>query len=343
MTESFISEIANRIKKAENIFQLDQLKAHYLGKKGVLTEQLKNIVHLAPEEKKITGQLINKTKQEAQVLFQEAYQQLAQKEVDLALAQETIDVSLPARTQNFGSLHPITQTRQHIEDFFIRMGFQIVEGPEIEDDFHNFSALNIPQDHPARAMHDTFYLEPNAEWTQDLLLRTHTSSVQIRTMENQKPPIRVITPGRVYRCDSDLTHTPMFHQLEGLLIDEHCSFSDLKGLLRAFMRDFFGQENLNMRFRPSYFPFTEPSAEVDIQCVRCQGKGCRVCKKTGWLEILGCGMVHPKVLEAVNINSEIYTAYAFGVGMDRLTMLRYNLPDLRMLFENNEYFLEQFS
>jgi phenylalanyl-tRNA synthetase alpha chain len=211
-----------------------------------------------------------------------------------------------------------------------------VEGPEIEDDFHNFEALNIPAHHPARAMHDTFYVE------EGFLLRTHTSSVQIRTMKNQKPPIRVITPGRVYRCDSDLTHTPMFHQVEGLVIDEHSSFADLKGLLLAFMRDFF-ERDLQIRLRPSYFPFTEPSAEADISCVFCTGQDCRVCKNTRWLEVLGCGMVHPKVLEAVGIDSEKYSGFAFGVGLDRLTMLRYEIPDLRMLFENDERFLEQFA
>lgn len=329
------------IAQAPNLATLEQIKSHYLGKKGLFTEQLKQLGQLAEHLRPEAGEAINRAKK---ILLQ----QLAEKQkileaiaIEIELAKEQIDISLPGRGVLPGGFHPVTQTRHRIESFFLRVGFESVEGPEIEDDFHNFEALNIAKNHPARAAHDTFYLEPNTAWLSSLLLRTHTSSVQIRTMKKRQPPIRVITPGRVYRCDSDLTHTPMFHQVEGLVIDESSNFADLKGLLLAFMCDFFGQK-LAMRFRSSYFPFTEPSAEVDIQCVRCQGKGCRICKMTGWLEVLGCGMVHPQVLHAVGIDSERYTGYAFGMGMDRLTMLRYELPDLRMLFENDVRLLEQF-
>lgn len=329
------------IEQAENLLALEQIKTHYLGKKGLLTEQLKQLGQLAPDLRPKAGEAINTAKQRLLDAILQKQQALQAAQIDAELAKEMIDVSLPGRGASQGCFHPVTQTRHRVEAFFLRAGFESVEGPEIEDDFHNFEALNIAKNHPARAAHDTFYLEPNAAWLSSLLLRTHTSSVQIRTMKKKQPPIRVITPGRVYRCDSDLTHTPMFHQVEGLVIDESSSFADLKGLLLAFMCDFF-QQKLAMRFRASYFPFTEPSAEVDIQCVRCQGQGCRICKQTGWLEVLGCGMVHPNVLEAVGIDSERYTGYAFGMGMDRLTMLRYQLPDLRMLFENDQRFLEQF-
>jgi len=251
------------------------------------------------------------------------------------LAGETIDVTLPGRGQRPGGYHPLSRTLARIEALFARIGFAVAEGPEVEDDFRNFEALNIPPHHPARAMHDTFYFDAHT------LLRTHTSPVQIRVMERQAPPVRVIAPGRVYRCDSDLTHSPMFHQVEGLLVDEDVSFADLKGVLDDFLRNFF-ERDLGVRFRPSYFPFTEPSAEVDIQCVICGGAGCRVCKHSGWLEILGCGMVHPAVFEKVGIDSERYTGYAFGMGVERLTMLRYGVNDLRLFFENDLRFLGQF-
>jgi phenylalanyl-tRNA synthetase alpha chain len=233
-------------------------------------------------------------------------------------------------------LHPVTRTLARIEELFAQAGFEVAEGPEIETDYYNFEALNIPESHPARAMHDTFYIEGN------LLLRTHTSPVQIRVMRERKPPLRVIAPGRVYRCDSDLTHTPMFHQVEGFMVDEHVTFANLKGMLNDFLHRFFEREDLKVRFRPSYFPFTEPSAEVDIQCVMCGGAGCRVCKQSGWLEVLGCGMVHPKVFEHVNIDSERYTGFAFGMGCERLAMLRYGVNDLRLFFENDLRFLKQF-
>jgi phenylalanyl-tRNA synthetase alpha chain len=339
---TLIKEAQTAIEKVQTLSEYEQVKAHFLGKKGVLTEQLKSLGSLSPEERPKAGQVINQAKAAIQELLDSKLQSLQSQAVQQELQKDTVDISLPGRRQNLGSLHPVTQTRQRIEAFFVRAGFDIVEGPEIEDDWHNFEALNIPSHHPARAMHDTFYVEADeGAKALPLLLRTHTSSVQIRTMKNRQPPIRVITPGRVYRCDSDLTHTPMFHQVEGLVVDERSSFADLKGLLLAFMRDFFEKE-VEIRLRPSYFPFTEPSAEVDVSCAQCEGKGCRICKNTGWLEVLGCGMVHPNVLEAVGIDSEKYTGFAFGMGMDRLTMLRYQIPDLRMMFENDERFLEQF-
>jgi phenylalanyl-tRNA synthetase alpha chain len=255
--------------------------------------------------------------------------------VDARLVSEAIDVTLPGRGQRPGGYHPISRTLTRIEALFARIGFTVAEGPEVEDDFRNFEALNIPPHHPARAMHDTFYFDAHT------LLRTHTSPVQIRVMEQQAPPVRIIAPGRVYRCDSDITHSPMFHQVEGLLVDEDVSFADLKGVLDDFLRHFF-ERDLAVRFRPSYFPFTEPSAEVDIQCVICGGDGCRVCKHSGWLEVLGCGMVHPAVFEKVGIDSERYTGYAFGMGVERLSMLRYGVNDLRLFFDNDLRFLRQF-
>jgi len=252
------------------------------------------------------------------------------------LASEHIDVTLPGRGRRPGGLHPVTRTMERIDSWFANAGFIVKEGPEIEDDYHNFEALNIPDHHPARAMHDTFYFDAH------LLLRTHTSPVQIRVMEHTPPPIKIIAPGRVYRCDSDLTHTPMFHQVEGLLVDEEVSFADLKGVLYDFLQSFF-ERDLRLRFRPSYFPFTEPSAEVDIECVMCNGKGCRVCGNTGWLEVLGCGMVHPEVFRHVGIDTERYTGYAFGMGVERLTMLRYGVNDIRLFFENDLRFLGQFA
>ena len=261
--------------------------------------------------------------------------QLKEQELQQKLIAEQIDVTLPGRGQHVGSVHPVTQVRLRVNDYFSRLGFDIIDGPEIETEFYNFEALNIPSHHPARAMHDTFYFGDGR------LLRTHTSPVQIRTMEKRTPPLRLIAPGRVYRCDSDVTHTPMFHQVEGLFIDKNATLAGLKGLLHDFFAQFFGRE-LAIRFRPSYFPFTEPSAEVDIECTQCSGKGCRSCKYTGWLEVLGCGMVHPNVLKAVNISPEDYQGWAFGMGIDRLAMLYYGIDDLRMMFENDLTFLKQF-
>ena len=323
------------IAAATDSAALEQLRVDFLGKKGRVTELLKGLGKLSAEERPAAGALINVAKQELQDLIAERKAVLEEAAVAEKLARETLDVTLPGRGQSTGGIHPVTRTIERMEDFFGAVGFEVVEGPEIEDDYHNFEALNIPAHHPARAMHDTFYVDPTT------VLRTHTSPVQVRVMENNKPPLRVICPGRVYRCDSDLTHTPMFHQVEGLLVDERSSFADLKGLIEDFLRVFF-EKDLAVRFRPSYFPFTEPSAEVDIQCVNCGGAGCRVCSQTGWLEVMGCGMVHPTVLEASGIDSERYTGFAFGMGVERLAMLRYGVNDLRLFFENDLRFLEQF-
>jgi phenylalanyl-tRNA synthetase alpha chain len=320
---------------AENGPTLEQLRVDYLGKKGQITSLLKNLGNLPVEDRPQFGALINVVKQELQELISARKIALDATAVKAKLEQETIDVTLPGRGQTTGGVHPVTRTIERMEDFFAAIGFDVVEGPEIEDDYHNFEALNIPAHHPARAMHDTFYVDKHT------VLRTHTSPVQVRVMESQEPPLRIICPGRVYRCDSDLTHSPMFHQVEGLLIDEHSSFTDLKGLIEDFLRVFFERE-LAVRFRPSYFPFTEPSAEVDIQCVNCGGQGCRVCSQTGWIEVMGCGMVHPKVFEFSGIDTEKYSGFAFGMGVERLAMLRYGVNDLRLFFDNDLRFLEQF-
>lgn len=324
------------IQAATDLIALDHIRVRVLGKKGELTEYLKSLGNLSAEERPKLGQAVNTAKQEIQTLIQAQETTLRAAELAAKLAKESIDVTLPGRGQTVGNLHPVTRTRERIEQFFKNVGFTVSEGPEIENDHYNFEALNIPSHHPARAMHDTFYFPDG------LLLRTHTSPVQVRVMEQTQPPIKVIAPGRVYRCDSDLTHTPMFHQMEGLLIDEQANFAELKGLLSDFLQHFFERPDLPTRFRAAYFPFTEPSAEVDIQCVMCTGNGCRVCGQTGWLEVLGCGIVHPNVLKAANIDSERYQGYAFGMGLDRLTMLRYGIPDLRMMFENDLRFLRQF-
>jgi phenylalanyl-tRNA synthetase alpha chain len=323
------------IADASDLNTLDNLRVHYLGKKGELTALLKSLGQLPEAERPLAGAKINEAKQSFQALLEQRKQALEQAAINQKLASEAIDITLPGRRQEMGSLHPVTRTIQRIRDFFVKAGFDVVEGPEIEDDYHNFEALNIPAHHPARAMHDTFYIDEKH------VLRTHTSPVQVRVMENQPPPIRIICPGRVYRCDSDLTHTPMFHQVEGLLIDENVSFPDLKGLVDGFLKVFF-ETGLPVRFRPSYFPFTEPSAEVDIQCTNCAGKGCRICKNTGWLEVMGCGMVHPRVLTLSGIDTEKYSGFAFGMGVERLAMLRYGVTDLRLFFENDLRFLEQF-
>jgi len=328
-------EAKDAIAGAGDNATLEQLRVDFLGKKGQITALLKGLGKLSAEERPKAGAQINVIKQELQGLIGERKAALESAAVDAKLAAETIDVTLPGRGQSTGGIHPVTRTIERIEDFFSSIGFEVVEGPEIEDDYHNFEALNIPAHHPARAMHDTFYIDETT------VLRTHTSPVQVRVMESQRPPLRVICPGRVYRCDSDLTHTPMFHQVEGLLIDENSSFADLKGLVEDFLKAFFERE-LQVRFRPSYFPFTEPSAEVDIQCVNCGGDGCRVCSQTGWLEIMGCGMVHPRVFEYSNIDTEKYSGFAFGMGVERLAMLRYGVNDLRLYFDNDLRFLEQF-
>jgi phenylalanyl-tRNA synthetase alpha chain len=334
--EGLIKQAEQAVAGAETLPELDDVRVSYLGKNGQLTAQLKKLGSLPPEEKPKAGQAINKAKQSLQKAIEQRKSELEAEALATRLAEEKIDVTLPGRGLERGGLHPVTRTLDRIERLFAHAGFDVEEGPEIEDDYHNFEALNIPEHHPARAMHDTFYFDAH------LLLRTHTSPVQIRTMENAGPPLKIIAPGRVYRCDSDLTHTPMFHQVEGLLVDENVSFADLKGVLYDFLRSFF-ERDLELRFRPSYFPFTEPSAEVDIECVMCGGEGCRVCSHTGWLEVLGCGMVHPEVFRHVGIDSEKYTGYAFGMGVERLTMLRYGVNDLRLFFENDLRFLRQFA
>jgi phenylalanyl-tRNA synthetase alpha chain len=318
-----------------DLASLDEVRVRLLGKKGLLTEQLKGLGVLPAAERPAAGQKINEAKAALQAALEVRRGQLEAAALGAELAKGTIDVTLPGRGQEPGGLHPVTRTRLRIEQIFTQAGLQVVTGPEVEDDFHNFEALNIPANHPARAMHDTFYF-PDGR-----LLRTHTSPVQIRTMLTQKPPLAVIAPGRVYRNDSDMTHTPMFHQVEGLVIGEAVSFANLKSMLHTFVEHFFEQP-LGMRLRPSYFPFTEPSAEVDIECVFCHGSGCRVCKQTGWLEILGCGMIHPNVLAAAGIDSEQWQGYAFGMGIERLAMLRYGVDDLRLFFENDLQFLKQF-
>ncbi len=334
--EDIKAEAAAAIEATADVTSLEELRVSYLGKKGALTGLLKGLGQLSAEERPKAGAEINAVKQLLSEQLNARKESLQNEALSDQLAAEAIDVTLPGRRAEAGALHPITRTIQRMETFFASMGFDVVEGPEIEDDYHNFEALNIPAHHPARAMHDTFYVDDTH------VLRTHTSGVQVRTMETQSPPIRVICPGRVYRCDSDLTHSPMFHQVEGLLIDETSNFGHLKGLLEDFLQAFFERDDLSVRLRPSYFPFTEPSAEVDIQCVKCSGEGCRVCSHTGWIEVLGCGMVNPKVLEMSGIDPDKYRGFAFGMGVERLSMLRYGIGDLRLNFDNDLRFLAQF-
>ena len=331
-----VTEAEQAIATAADLQALDQVRVDFLGKKGRITERMKALGQLSAEERPKAGEAINQAKQAVQQAIEKRREALKNAVLASKLAGEKVDVTLPGRQSPAGSLHPVTRTLQRIEDLFAQMGFSVAEGPEIEDDFHNFEALNIPESHPARAMHDTFYFPDGT------LLRTHTSPVQVRVMQAHKPPLRVIAPGRVYRCDSDLTHTPMFHQIEGLMVDEQVTFTDLKAILIDFLQSFFESDELQVRFRPSYFPFTEPSAEADIQCVMCGGEGCRVCSQTGWLEVLGCGMVHPNVFKHVDIDAETYTGFAFGMGIERLAMLRYGVNDLRLFFENDLRFLKQF-
>ncbi len=330
------NEATAAIASAVDAGALEKLRVDLLGKKGRVTDLLKSLGQLDAADRPKAGAEINALKQLLNGLISERKQFLQESAIREQLAQERLDVTLPGRFEPMGSLHPITRTIERMTDFFARFGFQVVEGPEIEDDYHNFEALNIPAHHPARAMHDTFYIDDTH------VLRTHTSGVQIRTMETREPPIRVICPGRVYRCDSDLTHSPMFHQVEGLLIDDDVSFGELKGIIQDFLHAFFEQDALAVRFRPSYFPFTEPSAEVDIQCVKCAGEGCRVCSGTGWLEVMGCGMVHPRVLEMSGVDTARFQGFAFGMGVERLAMLRYGIGDLRLNFDNDLRFLAQF-
>lgn len=331
LTRQALDDVAASISLAA----LDEVRVRWLGKKGLFTEQLKALGALPPTERPAAGARINEAKQQLQAAIDAAGQRLSAAAVEAELAAGRVDVSLPGRGEARGAVHPVTRARLRIETLFRNSGFEVASGPEIEDDFHNFEALNIPADHPARAMHDTFYF-PDGR-----LLRTHTSPVQIRELRKGRLPLAMIMPGRVYRCDYDMTHSPMFHQVEGLVVDENVSFANLKATLQGFLQAFF-EKDLRMRLRPSYFPFTEPSAEVDMSCVFCDGAGCRVCKHTGWLEIAGCGMVHPNVFAAAGVDAERWTGYAFGMGIERLAMLRYGVNDLRLFFESDLRFLGQF-
>jgi len=333
--EEILTQALQALAAAKDLSELDQARVHYLGKKGLFTQHMKELGNMDPEQRKSVGQVINTAKNSFQEALDSRKAMLESAALEARLAAECVDVTLPGRGQVTAGLHPVTVTMRRIAKIFADAGFNIAEGPEIEDDYHNFGALNIPEHHPARAMHDTFYFDAHT------VLRTHTSPVQIRVMESSEPPLKVIAPGRVYRCDSDMTHSPMFHQVEGFLVDTDVSFGDLKGVIFEFLRAFF-EKDVNVRFRPSYFPFTEPSAEFDVSCVMCDGQGCRVCKQTGWLEVGGCGMIHPEVFKSVGIDHERYSGFAFGTGVERLAMMRYGINDLRMFFENDLKFLQQF-
>ena len=333
--QSIGNSAAEAIEHADSLTDLETVKVQYLGKNGIVTEQLKRIGSLPAEERKSFGQAVNLVKAQIAEQIQARHECLEQKSLNLHFRDQSIDVTLPGRAGTIGSIHPISRSLRRMEQIFDRLGFNTVEGPEIENDYYNFEALNIPADHPARAMHDTFYVSDH------VLLRTHTSPVQVRFMKEHEPPIRIIAPGKVFRCDSDVTHTPMFHQLEGLSVDSDVTFADLKGVIIHFIHEFFEAEP-KVRFRSSYFPFTEPSAEVDMGCVFCGGEGCRICKYTGWIEVLGCGMVHPEVLKHGKVDPEKYTGYAFGMGIERLSMLRYGVSDLRYFFNSELSFLRQF-
>ena len=328
-------ELVKQLDKIKDESSLQQLKSRYLGKKGEITEMFKSMRSLPDEEKKEAGKLINEAKDFIESAINEKLDVLKRLKREKKLYEAQVDVTLPSRGLEVGGKHPVTLVMDQIIQIFERMGFAIAFGPEIELDYYNFEALNIPKDHPARDMQDTFYI------SEDVVLRTHTSPVQIRVMQEKKPPVKIIAPGKVYRCDSDVSHTPMFHQIEGLLVDEDISFGNLKSVITQFVHLFFGKDT-NVRFRPSFFPFTEPSAEVDIECSMCSGRGCRVCKETGWLEIMGCGMVDPEVFKSVNYDPEIYSGFAFGMGIERIAMLKYGINDIRLFFENDIRFLSQF-
>lgn len=329
-------EAEKELKATSDEVALQNVKAKFLGRRGVITEFLKRMPEVPEAERPEMGRLINEAKGFIEELFNKRFEEIKEEKKNLVLLKERVDITLPGRGIRLGGKHPVTQVMEEIVSIFERMGFDVAQGPEVELDYYNFEALNIPKDHPARDMQDTFYI------SDEIVLRTHTSPVQIRVMEKQKPPVKIIAPGKVYRCDSDISHTPMFHQIEGLLVDEHITFGDLKGVLTEFARLIFGS-NIGVRFRPSFFPFTEPSAEVDIECIICGGKGCRVCKNSGWLEILGCGMVDPEVFKSVNYDPEQYTGFAFGMGVERITMLKFGINDIRLFFENDIRFLRQFS
>ncbi len=333
--QGLLAEAQAAISKAVSLDEIESLRVDILGRKGNLTALLKGLADLPREEKPVIGKLANQIKEQIQKALTEAHRILDGAERERQIISGAVDVTLPGRRLPRGTVHPVTRVTDDVCSIFKRLGFSVAQGPEVEIDYYNFEALNIPKDHPARQMQDTFYV------SDDVVLRTHTSPVQVRVMEGQEPPVKVIAPGRVYRCDSDLTHTPMFDQIEGLLVDKQVTFADLKGILVTFLHAFFGSK-AGVRFRPSYFPFTEPSAEVDIECVMCKGKGCRVCGQTGWLEILGCGMVDPAVYKFVNYDPEKYSGFAFGMGVERLAMLRYGIDDLRLFFANDLRFLKQF-
>lgn len=323
------------LTKVNSLSELDAIRIKYLGKKGEITSLLKNLSSLSEQEKPTAGKIANEVKEKTQAIILEKEAQLKSIEIAKKLKDEAIDITLPGTTFQKGTVHPVNQVLHEIENIFVSMGFDIKTGPDVEGDYFNFTALNIPPEHPARDMHDTFYLK------NDMVLRTHTSPVQIRTMQKTKPPLAIIAPGKVYRFDADVTHSPMFHQVEGLMVDKKISFSDLKGVLGSFIHRMFGEE-YNLRLRPSYFPFTEPSAEVDISCIICKGKGCRLCKNTGWIEILGSGMVHPAVFENVGYDPDEVTGFAFGMGVERIAMLKYRINDIRLFYENDLRFLTQF-
>ena len=336
------TELLDRIKSADSLNTLEELRVAALGKSGSVTALLKTLGQMDADTRALEGPKIHALREAVTEALAARKDALENAELERRLATERLDLSLPAPDSPRGSIHPVSQVMDELTEIFADLGFSVAEGPEIEDDWHNFTALNIPETHPARAMQDTFYMNEKGDDGVPMVLRTHTSPVQVRYLQSHEPPVRIIAPGRVYRNDSDMTHTPMFHQLEGLVVDEGISFANLKAVLHGFMQEFF-EKDVGMRLRPSYFPFTEPSAEVDISCVACGGKGCRVCKHTGWLEVAGCGVVHPNVLRAVDVDPERFTGYAFGFGIDRLTMLRYDINDLRMFFENDLRFLRQFA
>lgn len=334
--ESIRQAAKDALEHVSLIQDLEQLRIQYLGKKGELTAILKQMGKLSPEERPQVGQMANEVRTYIEGAIESKKAQLAQKKQQEQLKAEKIDVTLPGNKITLGAKHPLSIVLDEIKEIFVGMGFEIVEGPEVEYDYYNFEALNIPKDHPARDTQDTFYINDN------ILLRTQTSPVQVRVMEKQKPPIRVISPGRVYRSDAvDATHSPLFHQIEGLVVDKGITFADLKGTLEIFVRRLYGEDSV-VRFRPHHFPFTEPSAEVDVQCFSCHGEGCRLCKGEGWIEILGCGMVHPKVLANCGIDPEVYSGFALGMGLERVVMRRYGIDDMRLFFENDMRFLKQF-
>jgi len=333
--QQIVDQAGQEIAAAKSEHQLNQLKSKYLGKKSILNGMMKKIGTLPPEQRPEFGQKVNQAKKKVEKLLKEQTEEVKEADYRKAVAQQSLDLTMPGRKTNFGSLHPITKVWRELEDIFMSLGFEVAEGNDIEDEFHNFDALNTPPDHPARELSDTFYIKD------DVLLRTQTSTVQIRVMQNHKPPMKFISPGRCYRNDNDASHSPAFHQVEALVVDEGVTFAELRDILNIFVKKMFGPQ-IESRIRPHFFPFTEPSAEIDIVCVNCQGKGCRICKNSGWLEMGGAGMVDPNVFDQLGIDSEKYTGYAFGLGIDRIAMLKYKIPDMRLLFENDIRFLQQF-